>query len=117
MFPIPLKLNLPPNVVEINPVLSLMPITLMELIEKSNPSEKDKFSGSIEPRDVTLSPPNPPLPEDITKKSNKKPRNISTSMETNPQESQEPLLFPKAKPMVKHLPLEELEIDLESMLD
>jgi hypothetical protein len=73
MFPIPLKLKeLLPNVLEINPVLLPMPITSMELTEKSNKSMTELFSSSIEKRDVILSPLNLNLLLDIMKNSNKR---------------------------------------------
>jgi len=117
MCPTPPKLNQPPNAVEINPESSPMLTTLTEPTEKFNPSEKDKFSGSTEKRDATPTPLNPPLPKVTTKKSNKKHKNTSMSMEINPQESQELSLFPNKKPTEK-LPLEEdLETDSEFTLD
>lgn len=73
MFLIPLKLKEPVvNVLEINPVLLPMPITSMELTEKSNKSMTELSSSLIEKRDVILSLLNLNLLLDIMKNSNKR---------------------------------------------
>lgn len=94
-----------------------MPITTMELTEKSNPLDLENYISLTELNLVNHTTKNPLFLKDITKKSKRKELNISTSTLTNPQVSQELWLFLKKKLKENLQVVEDQLIDMMFMLE